>query len=244
MENRLRDTLVKFLARASVPVQDEWDLRDLSTMLCQLIGAAVRGAFHAPWLKRSSGVMLVKKHARLSYHRHISVGKRFIAEEGCEINGKSRRGLVFGNRVTIGAYALIRPSNAYGGAVGEGLEIGDNSNIGAFGYVGCSGFIKIGNKVMLGPRVSLYAENHVFDRADLDIKDQGVERSFIVIEDDCWIGASSIILAGVTVGRGSVIAAGSVVTKNVPAYSIVAGVPAKVIRSRSTVADSESDRTR
>ena len=66
----------------------------------------------------------------------------------------------------------------------------------------------------------------------MSIKEQGVKREFVKIEDDCWIAANTVILAGVTIGRGSVIAAGSVVTKDVPPYSIVGGVPANVIKSR------------
>ena len=85
---------------------------------------------------------------------------------------------------------------------------------------------------MMGPRVSIYAENHVFDDPTILIKDQGVEKKEVVIEDDCWIASNSIILAGVTIGKGSVVAAGSVVTENVPTYSVVAGVPAKWIKSR------------
>jgi acetyltransferase-like isoleucine patch superfamily enzyme len=85
---------------------------------------------------------------------------------------------------------------------------------------------------MMSPRVSIYSENHLFDDPELSIKEQGVKREFVKIEDDCWIAANTVILAGVTIGRGSVIAAGSVVTKDVPPYSIVGGVPAKVIKSR------------
>jgi acetyltransferase-like isoleucine patch superfamily enzyme len=62
--------------------------------------------------------------------------------------------------------------------------------------------------------------------------EQGVTRSFVKIEDDCWIAANSILMAGVTVGKGSIVAAGSVVTKDVPPFSIVAGNPAQVIKSR------------
>jgi acetyltransferase-like isoleucine patch superfamily enzyme len=72
----------------------------------------------------------------------------------------------------------------------------------------------------------------LFDDPELNIKEQGVKREFVKIEDDCWIAANTVILAGVTIGRGSVVAAGSVVTKDVPPYSIVGGVPAKVIKSR------------
>jgi acetyltransferase-like isoleucine patch superfamily enzyme len=85
---------------------------------------------------------------------------------------------------------------------------------------------------MISPRVSIYAENHNFQNPDVIMKDQGVTRQKVTIEDDCWIASNSIILAGVTVGKGSVIGAGSVVTKDVPAFSIVAGNPAKIIKSR------------
>jgi acetyltransferase-like isoleucine patch superfamily enzyme len=111
--------------------------------------------------------------------------------------------------------------------------MGDHSNIGPYSYIGCSGPIRIGNNVMISPRVSLYAENHVIAGIDIPMKEQGVTQKGIVIEDDCWIAANSIILDGVTVGRGSVVAAGAVVSKNVPPYSVVAGVPARIIKSRN-----------
>ena len=84
----------------------------------------------------------------------------------------------------------------------------------------------------MGPRVNLLAENHNFDLADVPIKSQGVTRQPIVIEDDCWLGAGSAVLAGVTVGHDSVVAAGAVVTRDVPPYSVVGGVPARVLRTR------------
>jgi acetyltransferase-like isoleucine patch superfamily enzyme len=80
--------------------------------------------------------------------------------------------------------------------------------------------------------VGLFAENHIFDRTDIPMRLQGVDRKFIRIEDDVWLGTNSVILAGVTVGRGAIVSAGSVVTKDVPQYAIVGGVPAKVIRMR------------
>jgi acetyltransferase-like isoleucine patch superfamily enzyme len=84
----------------------------------------------------------------------------------------------------------------------------------------------------MGPRVSIYAENHVFENPAILMKDQGVVKKEVIIEDDCWIASNSIILAGVTIGKGSVVAAGSVVTENVAPYSVIAGVPAKWIKSR------------
>lgn len=200
----------------------------LSSMFWGLINGKIKGLS----FKEQKGLIFIKKHVRLINKRYISAGKNLILEEQCEIDGMSKKGLIFGDNVTIGAFAIIRPSNFYGGEPGEGLKIGSNSNIGAYNYIGCSGYIEIGENVMFGPRISIYAENHVFDRTDITIKEQGVIRSFVKIEDDCWIGSHSVILAGVTIGKGSIIAAGSIVTKDIPAFSVVAGVPAKIIKNR------------
>jgi acetyltransferase-like isoleucine patch superfamily enzyme len=67
----------------------------------------------------------------------------------------------------------------------------------------------------------------------LTIKEQGVQKLDVIIEDDCWIASNAVITAGVTIGKGSVIAAGAVVTESVPPYSVVGGVPAKLIKSRA-----------
>lgn len=210
----------------------EWKSQDILTTLYRLSFFYLRGMFQRLFFKRSSGWVLVGKGASIRYARHLSVGRDFIVEDYAEVNCMTYRGIIVGDRVTIGKHAIIRPTNIYGDAIGEGLKIGNNSSIGPYSYIGCSGFIEIGDNVMMSPRVSIYAENHLFEHPELTIKEQGVKREFVKIEDDCWIAANTIILAGVTVGRGSVIAAGSVVTKDVPPYSIVGGVPAKVIKSR------------
>jgi len=85
----------------------------------------------------------------------------------------------------------------------------------------------------MGPHVCLIAEDHDSGDPHLPIKAQGVTRQSIVIEDDVWLGAGAVVVAGVTVGRGSVVAAGAVVTRDVPPQSVVAGVPARLVRSRA-----------
>jgi acetyltransferase-like isoleucine patch superfamily enzyme len=175
---------------------------------------------------------LIGKGVTIKYGKYLEVGKDFIVEDYAEINCLSKQKIIIGDRVSIGKFAIIRPSNGYGGEIGDGLKIGNNSNIGPYSYIGCSGYIEIGNNVMMSPRVSIYAENHVFDSIADTIQSQGVRKQFVIIEDDCWIAANSIILAGVTIGKGSVVAAGSVVTKNIPPYSVVAGIPAEIIKKR------------
>jgi acetyltransferase-like isoleucine patch superfamily enzyme len=201
-------------------------------MVLGIVVGLCRGVVRALFFRSHGGFVLLKRGVILKNTQYLSVGRQFIAEERCEINGLSKRGLVFGDRVTVGAFALIRPSNQYGGHVGEGLMVGDNSNIGPFSYIGCSGFITIGKNVMMGPRVGLYAENHAFDRTDVPMNQQGVRHEEIHIEDDCWLGANCIVLAGVRIGKGTVVSAGSVVTHDIPPYSIIGGIPAKVTKSR------------
>lgn len=100
--------------------------------------------------------------------------------------------------------------------------------------------VELGAYVMLGPRVMIVGDDHVFNKAGTPIIFSGrPTKRETVIETDAWIGAGSVVMAGVTIGRGAIIAAGSVVTKEVPPYEIHGGIPAKKIKDRFK---SESDR--
>lgn len=115
---------------------------------------------------------------------------------------------------------------------GSDLELGDWSGIG----VNCLvvGPVRIGQHVMMGPEVIVLTRNHRFDRIDVPMWQQGhLDVEPVVIEDDVWIGTRAIILPGVHIGKGAVIGAGAVVTKDVPEYAIVGGNPARVIRLRT-----------
>ena len=109
-------------------------------------------------------------------------------------------------------------------------EVGDNSGIGAWSSIGS---VVIGKNVMMGTHCLIISQNHKFDRIDIPMCTQGFsEDKPVTIEDDVWIGSRVIILPGVKVRRGSIVGAGSVVTKDVSPYSIVAGNPARIVRSR------------
>ena len=212
----------------------DWRGPELGSLGWLLARRVMRGAVLRLRLKHAAGLVFCERNVRVHHARYVEAGRDLNLEEGCQIVGLSRRGIVFGNRCTVGRYATISPTNVLGGEPGEGLRLGDNSNIGPYSWIGCSGYITIGDRVLMGPRVNLLAENHLFADVGRPIKLQGVERSSITIEDGCWLGAGSSILAGVTVGHGSIVAAGAVVTKDVPPLSVVAGVPAEVVRSRES----------
>jgi acetyltransferase-like isoleucine patch superfamily enzyme len=209
-----------------------WSMQNKGLTFYYLAFFFLRGLMYRLCIGSVKGNLFIGKNVAIRYPKNLHLGTQVIIEDGAEINCLASNGMQLGDRVSIGKYAIIRPSNIYGGPIGEGLVMGNNSNIGPYNYIGCSGKITIGNNVMLAPRVSIYAENHVFDNPNITIKAQGVTKSAVVIEDDCWIAANVVILAGVTIGKGSVIAAGSVVNDDIPAFSVVAGVPARVIKSR------------
>ena len=205
--------------------------KDKAIIYKNTIKKLLRGTFR--YHLHSKFPIFVAKHVEITHKNNIFCGKNVKFEAYSEIHGLSTHGLHFGNNVTIGRYTQIRPSSYYGvGKIGYGLEMGNNSSIGPYGYIGCSGKIKIGENVMIGPRVSLFAENHNFKAMNTSIKNQGVNNKGILIEDNCWIGSGVIILDGVTIGKGSVIGAGTLVTHDIPANSVVYDKRDKIIKTR------------
>lgn len=191
----------------------------------------LRGIFHKPFLGSSTGLLMIGKHVTISHAKHIYCGRRVKFEDYSEIHGLCCYGLCFGNDVTIGRGTMVRPSSYYGIDCGQGLIIGNNSSIGPHSYIGCSGLIKIGDNVMIGPKCSMFAENHVFTDLNQTIKSQGVISRGITIGNDCWIGSNVIILDGVTIGNHVVIGAGTLITKDVPDNSVIIDKRSQILRN-------------
>ncbi len=143
------------------------------------------------------------------YPENITIGKNFTAgpfsQLMCQDPDKGSQ-IIMGNNISINHHVFINAD--------------------------CGGKITIGDNVIIGPMTILRASNHNFDDPDAPIRSQGHKPGAIHIEDDVWIGASVVVLPNVTIGRSSIIGAGCVVTKDIPAYSVAVGNPAKVIRSR------------
>ena len=116
---------------------------------------------------------------------------------------------------------------------GRNLIIGDCVNFSKGVIVATPGGVTLGNRVLIGFGSKLISGNHSIPSGKGRIFDAGYDRKPILIEDDVWIGANCVVLPGVVVGEGAVIAAGSVVTKNVDPFTIVGGVPARKIKDRA-----------
>lgn len=131
----------------------------------------------------------------------------------------------FGHRISFDDNVEVRNLTNTESFVGNNVSINRNTVI--------RGCFRIGNDVAIAPNCTIIGANHIFQRTDIPIRQQGVgTRGGVVIENDVWIGANSVILDGVTIGEGSVIGAGSVVTKSIPPYCIAVGNPCQVIKSR------------
>ena len=130
-------------------------------------------------------------------------------------------------KFSLGDYSVIESFSCINNAVGD-VIIGDHTRIGLHNTI--IGPVTIGSHVNLAQGITVTALNHNFEDSDKRIDEQGVSTTPVIIEDDIWIGANAVILPGVTIGNHSVVAAGAVVTKNVPPHSLVAGVPARIIK--------------
>lgn len=154
----------------------------------------------------------------LSVEKNVKIDPRAFIARGGEV--------IIGRDTVIRAGAMLLPSEGF-------IKVGSGSSINQYVVVNGYGGVSIGDGVLIAAFTSIFSSNHKFDRVDIPIKYQGLSsKGGVTIENDVWIGTHSIILDGVTIGHGSVVAAGTVVTKSVAPYSIVAGVPGKIIGSR------------
>ena len=142
--------------------------------------------------------------------------------------------VTFGSEVHLGPLVQVNASGGMGERIVFGNDVHVNSN--AMISADLGGVIEIGNDVLVGPNVVMRASNHEFADPDTPIRLQGHRPGRIVVGDDVWIGANAVLLPGVTVGRGAVVAAGAVVTRDVEPLAIVGGVPAKRIGTRGDAA--------
>ena len=114
----------------------------------------------------------------------------------------------------------------------ESLHVGDRLLLNRFSQIEAAGGVRIGNCVMIGPSALIWSINHKSDDPALPMLDQGHQAGPVIIEDDVWLGAGSIVLPGSHIGRGTIVAAGAVVRGDLPAGVIAAGIPAFVKRRR------------
>ena len=147
-------------------------------------------------------------------------------------------GIRIGKRVSIWKGARIE---AIGGGENPKIEIGDGTNIHLYFHCGAAESVKIGRDVLIAGRVYITDHDHAFDDPVNPARwTEKLTSKPVVIEDGVWLGEGCVILKGVTVGTRSVVGANSVVTKDVPPFTIVGGVPARIIRKIELATDGQA----
>lgn len=179
---------------------------------------------------RKNKLMFLDRGCRFLFRRNISIEKNVRIGQYCTLSGLGDKGITLKNNVSIGAFSNIITSMTLN-KIGHSISIGENVGIGEYSYIGGAGPVSIGKDTITGQYLSIHPENHTFALKTKSIRLQETTRKGIIIGENCWIGAKVTILDGVSVGNNSIIAAGSVVNKSFPNDSLIAGVPAKLIKS-------------
>ena len=228
---KILNNLIDRLGRKDYEIDKSIEKYDLFIFLLNKLRSLFRGFILKVSLKKSKGLIFVGKRCKISYRNKISFGRTTIIGDNVVINALSKNGIITGDNLSIASNTIIECTGVLRN-LGDGLIIGNNVGIAQNCFIQVRGKIQIGNNVIFGPNVSIFSENHNFSELDIPINLQGESRKGIKINDGVWIGTRAIILDGVSLGENSIIAAGSVINKDVPSFSIVGGVPAKVLKFR------------
>lgn len=162
--------------------------------------------------------------AYLKGHEKITLGHGCKIHADASVDASRSPGVTFGDKVTLNRYAYVQGGNG-------GVRLGDRVEINNHCIVNGTGGVDIGEDTLVGPGVRIISYQHRHARG-ATIRSQPVDARPIRIGCDVWVGANAMILAGVTIGDGAVVAAGAVVREDVPPYAVVAGVPATIKKYR------------
>ncbi|MFC1850075.1 DapH/DapD/GlmU-related protein [candidate division CSSED10-310 bacterium] len=203
----------------------------LTTLLCNFPGAAgflLRKLFYPSLFQSVGHNVIFGKNMTIRHPKKIHLGNNIILDDNVVLDakGENNQGITIGDGVMIARNTII--------ACKEGdISIGDNTNISSNCAFHSESKVSVGSNVLFAAYCYVVGGGrHNFDRIDIPIIQQGSTSEGIAIGDNCWFGAHVCVLDGVTINNDSIIAAGAIVKSNVPAYSIVGGVPAKIIKSR------------
>ncbi len=192
-----------------------------------IIGIGIRGFLYR-FILNVDGWVAIENQVRLRFANYIWLNNGVYLDQNCYLHA-CPNGIVIDEGTIVMHGAILHVYN-FRDLPNAGIKIGKNSLIGEYCVIRGQGGVEIGDRVYTSPFTQIIAVNHVFDDRKRPFTEQGITARGIVIESDVWLGAGAIITDGVRVGKGAVVAAGAVVTKDVAPYTVVGGVPAKIIK--------------
>ena len=206
----------------------------LTFLLSNLSGGAgylLRKQFYRSLFKQVGKSVIFGKGISLRHPDQISLGTRVAIDDYglLDASGAGEKGIGIGDDVIISRNSVIQGKTGPV-VIGNKTDIGCNTVISS-----CSG-ISIGKSVLIGANCYIGGARYISDRLDVPMMEQGTySNGAVVIEDEAWLGAGATVLDGIRVGKGAIVGAGAVVTKDLPDYAVAIGVPAKVIKQREAV---------
>jgi acetyltransferase-like isoleucine patch superfamily enzyme len=193
-----------------------------------LPGIAARGLAYRLILQ-ADGAPAIEQAVRLRYTENIRLGRNIYLDHGVYLHA-CPGGISIGDDTLVMHGAILHVYN-FRDLQNAGITIGKRCIIGEQSIIRGQGGVTIGDDVLIAPQVQILAVEHVVQTARVPIMQQGLIASGIVIEDGVWLGAGAVITDGIRIGRSAVVGAGAVVTRDVPAGTVVVGVPARVVRT-------------
>lgn len=192
-----------------------------------IIGIVLRTLFYR-LIMPIEGWVAIENKVRLRFANNIKLARGVYLDQGVYIHA-CPNGVEIGPYSTVMHGAILHVYN-FRDIPHSGIRIGRESLVGEYSVIRGQGGVNIGDRVYTSPFTQILAVDHVHDDPTRSFVEQGIRAQGIIIEDDVWLGAGVIVTDGVRIGKGAVIAAGAVVTDNVEPHTVVAGVPAKLIR--------------
>jgi acetyltransferase-like isoleucine patch superfamily enzyme len=195
-----------------------------------IVGIGLRAVAYRLIMKLE-GTVAIERGVRIRFADQVRLGKGVYLDEGVYLHA-CPGGVQIGENTLVMHHAELHVYS-FRDLPHSGIQIGCDSLIGEFNVLRGQGGIHIGDRVYTSPLVQIAAVDHVFSDPERPFIHQGITAQGISIEDDVWIGAGAIVTDGVRIGQGAVVAAGAVVTKDVPAHTVVAGIPAREVKTIS-----------
>ena len=188
--------------------------------------AVLRGKVYRAVLGSVGASCLIEEDVRFLVPQRIFFGDRVFVGQYSQLDATYKNSVIrLGNDVRLARFCSLRAGE-------QGITVHDGVGINKFCFLDGNGGIEIGADTLISPGVQCLSGNHIIDDPDVPIKYQGTTYGKVTIGEDCWLGTNAVVLPGVTIGRGAVIGAGAVVTKDIPDHAIALGIPARVVGHR------------
>jgi acetyltransferase-like isoleucine patch superfamily enzyme len=196
------------------------------------LGYLLRKQLYGPLFKRMGKGVILGKGIALRHPARISLGDQVAIDDNVLLDASGPEG----SKVEIGDQVIVSRNCVIQGKSGP-LTIGARTDIGCNTIITSpAAGIEIGQAVLIAGNCYIGGSRYIADRLDVPMMDQGIySKGPTIIEDGCWLGAGATVLDGVRIGKGSIVGAGAVVTKDLPDYSIAVGTPAQVVRMRNDI---------